>query len=149
MVSIIIKIGLALYFIPVSLQLWYLFCIFRLANYIMNNPKKFNKIKIRNQEDCELFGIDIDATDEIIKEKYKKLALLNHPDKCGGNTEEMAKINDAKDRLLGITKSDNIIDQLNEHSEKEIQYYKNICLYGWYKIYPIIYYNIIKPLLFK
>lgn len=148
MVSIVIKIAVGAYFIPVSLQLLFAFVVFRLVNYLIKNHKNIDKIQIRNKEDCELFCIEPDATDEVIKDKYKKLALLHHPDKHGGNTEEMAKINSAKDRLLGITKL-NTLDELFNESKKETQYYKNICMHGWYKIYPMIYEWFCKPLINK
>jgi len=48
----------------------------------------------------EVLGVSPDATDEEIKAAWRRLAMLNHPDR-GGSDEEMANVNVAKDTLLG------------------------------------------------
>ncbi|MFP6699533.1 MAG: molecular chaperone DnaJ [Alphaproteobacteria bacterium] len=49
----------------------------------------------------EVLGLDINPSPSEIREAYKQLMLKNHPDK-GGSSYLAAKINQAKDLLLGV-----------------------------------------------
>lgn len=52
------------------------------------------------KEAAEILDINIDATREEIIFAHKKAIQKNHPDK-GGTSEMAAKINKARDKLLG------------------------------------------------
>ena len=45
---------------------------------------------------------------EELKNEYRKLAMLHHPDRKGGNLEEMQKINGSYDRYFQILKNEHI-----------------------------------------
>jgi len=47
----------------------------------------------------EILGVGLTATEDEIKKMYRKLALINHPDK-GGNRDEFEKIHAAYSILI-------------------------------------------------
>jgi DnaJ domain len=49
---------------------------------------------------AQILGVRAGATEEEIKEAYKKMAMVWHPDRPGGSAERMKDINEAKDILL-------------------------------------------------
>ena len=55
------------------------------------------------REAALVLGVRESAAPERIRERYKKMLLLNHPD-VGGSTFLAGKVNEAKDILLGRTK---------------------------------------------
>lgn len=48
---------------------------------------------------CRILGVSINASNDEIREAYRKLALLWHPDRNGGNGEKMKEVNWAYDVL--------------------------------------------------
>jgi hypothetical protein len=65
----------------------------------MKTYKEFiSEDKMSYQEALSVFGVQSGYTEEEIKNRYKKLAVTNHPDK-GGSDGEMTKINNAYDIL--------------------------------------------------
>jgi hypothetical protein len=54
--------------------------------------------KMTYDEALKIFGVQNGYTEEILKKKYKELAVANHPDK-GGSTAKMQDINVANDLL--------------------------------------------------
>lgn len=60
--------------------------------------------KMTRREAALVLGVRESATPERIRERYKKMLLLNHPD-MGGSTYLAGKVNEAKDILLGRTKT--------------------------------------------
>jgi len=59
--------------------------------------------KMSRREAALVLGVRESAAPERIRERYKKMLLLNHPD-VGGSTFLAGKVNEAKDILLGRTK---------------------------------------------
>jgi hypothetical protein len=57
-------------------------------------------------ESFEILGISTNATEEEVKESYKKLALKYHPDK-GGKQEDFIKITTNKNKCLNYIKNKN------------------------------------------
>jgi DnaJ family protein C protein 19 len=51
-------------------------------------------------EAAKILGIRESAPPEKVKERHRKLLMLNHPD-AGGSTFLASKINEAKEKLLG------------------------------------------------
>lgn len=47
----------------------------------------------------ELLGLSPQSTNEEIKQRYKQLAIVWHPDKRGGNEEAMKRLNKAYDEI--------------------------------------------------
>jgi DnaJ family protein C protein 19 len=56
--------------------------------------------KMSKREASLILGVRESASPERIRERYKKMLILNHPD-MGGSTYIAGKINEAKDLLLG------------------------------------------------
>lgn len=48
----------------------------------------------------QILGVGVGATEAEIKEAYKRMAMLWHPDRPGGSAEKMKDINEAKEILL-------------------------------------------------
>tara|TARA_B100000886_G_scaffold71038_2_gene45189 strand:+ start:10418 stop:11419 length:1002 start_codon:yes stop_codon:yes gene_type:complete len=57
----------------------------------------------------EILGIDSNASIEEIKKAYRKQSLLNHPDRTGGSSEQIKKINEAYE-ILGDPQKRRIYD---------------------------------------
>ncbi len=49
----------------------------------------------------ELLGLSPQSTNEEIKQRYRQLAIIWHPDKQGGNEEAMKRLNKAYDEIWG------------------------------------------------
>lgn len=47
----------------------------------------------------ELLGLSSRATNEELKQRYRQLAVVWHPDKQGGNGEAMKRLNNAYDEI--------------------------------------------------
>jgi len=79
-----------------------LFILFRYAPLIKKFTSAYNKrsSSMSKKEAAEILDINIDATREEIIFAHKKAIQKNHPDK-GGTSEIAAKINKARDKLLG------------------------------------------------
>ncbi|KAI5171700.1 DnaJ-like protein subfamily C member 9 [Nematocida sp. LUAm3] len=65
---------------------------------------------MKTHEAAKILGCRVDDSPENIKKRYRKLALLHHPDREGGSEELFTKINAAYEALttkesLGITKN--------------------------------------------
>lgn len=52
------------------------------------------------EQPFQVLGIGHDATPAQVRDAYKRLASMNHPDK-GGDSDKMARINQARDAMLG------------------------------------------------
>ncbi len=48
----------------------------------------------------QILGVGAGATEDEIKEAYKRMAMVWHPDRPGGSEEKMKDINEAKELLL-------------------------------------------------
>lgn len=57
------------------------------------------------KECCDILGVSAGATQDEIKQKFKKRAMDLHPDRPGGNEEEFKKLNEAYSILSGKQKS--------------------------------------------
>ncbi len=51
------------------------------------------------QEPYRVLQVAADASDELVREKYRELARVHHPDR-GGSAEEMQRLNDAYERVV-------------------------------------------------
>lgn len=51
------------------------------------------------QNPYRILGVDVDASDEQVRERYLSLARQHHPDR-GGQDQDMRRINDAYERIL-------------------------------------------------
>jgi curved DNA-binding protein len=49
-------------------------------------------------------GVSKDATQQEIKQAYRKLAMKHHPDRSGGSSDELSNINNAYDTLGNVEK---------------------------------------------
>ena len=81
----------------------------------------FNKNKVRRtlaktEIYCKILEVDSEATFEDIKKAYRKLAMLNHPDKFQKAGEEMIKL--ANERFLKIQEAYDYLDGLNQLMHK-------------------------------
>lgn len=56
------------------------------------------------KECCDILGVSAGATQDEIKQKFKKRAMDLHPDRPGGNEEEFKKLNEAYSILSGKQK---------------------------------------------
>jgi DnaJ-domain-containing protein 1 len=65
-----------------------------------SGPPPPGRNRMSRQEALELLDLEKNATPEQIKEAHRRLMNKNHPDK-GGSTYLAAKINEAKEVLLG------------------------------------------------
>jgi len=57
--------------------------------------------EMTRREAALILGIRESATRKKVKEAHRRLAMINHPD-TGGSTHVATKINEAKDKLLGL-----------------------------------------------
>ncbi|MEJ7578657.1 MAG: DnaJ domain-containing protein [Pyrinomonadaceae bacterium] len=62
-------------------------------------PPRYRKQPTREELCARLFLLP-SASDELVKAAYKCLAMKFHPDKQGGDEEQIKRINDAYQRLL-------------------------------------------------
>lgn len=53
----------------------------------------------QNEEALKILDLNQGASNEVIKERFKELALIHHPDR-GGNKEDFQRILDAKNELI-------------------------------------------------
>lgn len=60
-------------------------------------------------EDYETLGLNANATDEEVKDAYKNLSLVHHPDK-GGDRNEFEKVHDAKRNIDAHVKNRTFFD---------------------------------------
>ena len=65
---------------------------------------------------CKILEVDTDATFDEIKKSYRKLAMLNHPDKFQKSGDEMVKL--ANERFLKIQEAYDYLDELNQLMNK-------------------------------
>ena len=70
----------------------------------------------------EILGVKNDDTMVTINRKYKKLSLIHHPDKPGGNKKRMKILNDAIDRIKEMRKNKKYVD--TDKIEILISYYE-------------------------
>jgi len=67
-------------------------------NTIFRAQREQARIQIESMQEEDLYirlGLNVDASEEEINKKYKKLCLKHHPDKVGGSAEMFHKINQA------------------------------------------------------
>ena len=65
--------------------------------------------------DYKILGLDITSTDDMVKKKYKKLALKYHPDKNTSDdaSEKFAKISQAYENIINKNTNINNINREN------------------------------------
>jgi hypothetical protein len=66
------------------------------------SSSEFSKAEIHY---CQVLGIDPGKTKSAISAAYKKLALLHHPDKEGGETHTFIEVKKARDELMKIVEA--------------------------------------------
>lgn len=64
-----------------------------------NRPQNHTPTRLEIHDPYEVLGISQDATLEQIKQRYRDLAKVYHPDKQNGDTKAMAKLNQAYQQI--------------------------------------------------
>jgi hypothetical protein len=69
------------------------------SNFFDDPFEDFNPKPFRRSSSYDILGIDEDADETEIKQAFRRMALLTHPDK-GGDPEEFKKVREAYESLI-------------------------------------------------